>query len=851
MMTDNYISSSASCFTIIDMKFSLLMYKWVFIFILSCFSFSTTAQNLPVGFVLETVVDDPILQSSAGIRFVNDSVSLAWTLSGKVFMLLNNVLDPNPLIDISEEVGYWGDYGMAGMAIDPDFDENGLIYLMYNADVYYMQNYGTPDYEFWVSWNYQANLGRIARHQVTTIFPYEHLPEATEYLIGETLHDGIPMMSSSHGLGTLEFGTDGSLLATCGDGSTWVQAFAGGPPYPEFAYDVQGMELGILREDENIGAFRSQYLGSLNGKLLRIDPETGAGIPSNPFYMETHPDSSISKVWGLGLRNPFRMVRRPGTGSADPLSGDPGKFYIADVGFTDWEEINVARGPGSNFGWPIMEGMQETVPYLSFPTEHPFYVNALYDGELCDNEHLLFQDLLVQPKADHSSSWTNSCDRWVELSDTLIKHVHTRPRLAYANAVNSQGLPYASYTPSYDATGQATGMAIEENPNIEGESFEGIACLGGDFYYGATFPEEYFGAFFVSDYSGWIRALWFNENDELIKLEPFLEGFPPAIHMRFNPFDDCLYMQTASSQRIYRICFQGNVPPKAIIDQDAIYGPSPLIVDFSAINSYDQDGDDITFHWDFGDSGASDAAEDSHEFIAPDNAPLTFTVTLEVTDSEGNVGTAETLVSLNNSPPQVSITGIPDDAVFHVDVDTTFPLIADVADAEHSDESLSYRWQTILIHNDHQHPEPIVSDHVSEVLIPQLHCSDLADYAYLIKLEVEDPEGLKGFDEKMIAHDCEPTVPLEPDSDPKDYTIGPNPSNGSFIIRGLPIPEEEFRLRLCDMKGSVISDQTKKVDAFGRLSFRMKPAYNGLFLLEMSNEKERRVFKVMVDRSIR
>jgi hypothetical protein len=53
------------------------------------------------------------------------------------------------------------------------------------------------------------------------------------------------------------------------------------------------------------------------------------------------------------------------------------------------------------------------------------------------------------------------------------------------------------------------------------------------------------------------------------------------------------------------------------------------------------------------------------------------------------------------------------------------------------------------------------------------------------------------------------------------------------------------------MKGSVISDQTKKVDAFGRLSFRMKPAYNGLFLLEMSNEKERRVFKVMIDRSIR
>lgn len=827
------------------------MFRRLVIFLSACSLMNASAQELPDGFVIETIVDDPILQSSAGIRFVNDSVSLAWTLSGKVFMLLNNVLDPEPLIDISEEVGFWGDYGMAGMVIDPDFVNNGLIYLLYNVDTYYLLNFGSPDYDPSQSWNYQAHLGRLARHQVTIDFPFEHIVENTFYLIGGSLDDGIPMMSSSHGLGTLEFGTDRTLLATCGDGSTWVEAFAGGPPYPDYAYEEQGMELGILREDENIGAFRSQYLGSLNGKLLRIDPETGEGVPSNPFYLESHPDSSASKIWGLGLRNPFRMVRRPGSGSIDPLAGDPGKFYIADVGFTDWEEINVSREPGSNFGWPIMEGMQETVPYLPFPTEHPFYLNPLYDDDVCENEHILFQDMLIQPKADHSSFWPNSCDQWVEVSDTVHRHIHERPVLAYENAWNSQGLPYSSYTPSFNLDGTSVGLSIEENPSVQGEGFEGIACLGGDFYYGATFPEEYFGAYFVSDYSGWIRVLWFNENDELTKVEPFLEGFPPAIHMRFNPFDDCLYLQTASSQRIYRICFQGNVPPKAIIDQDAIYGASPLNVDFSAINSYDQDGDDISFHWDFGDGGASDAAEESHAFIAPDNAPLTFTVTLEVTDSEGNVGTAETLVSLNNSPPQVSITGIPDDAVFHVDVDTTFPLIAEVADAEHSDETLSYRWQTILIHNDHQHPEPIVTDHVSELTLPQLHCSDFADYAYLIQLEVEDPEGLKGYDEKMVAHDCVPVFPLGENSDAREYSIGPNPSNGTFIIRGPMNPEDEFRLRLSDMKGSVVFDQTKRVDSFGRLSISNKLVHDGIFLLEMSNERERKLFKVIVDKSFR
>ena len=49
-------------------------------------------------------------------------------------------------------------------------------------------------------------------------------------------------------------------------------------------YYNQALIDGIIRPDENVGAFRSQMLNSHNGKLLRINPENGDGVRSNPFF---------------------------------------------------------------------------------------------------------------------------------------------------------------------------------------------------------------------------------------------------------------------------------------------------------------------------------------------------------------------------------------------------------------------------------------------------------------------------------------------------------------------------------------------------------------------------------------
>ena len=107
-------------------------------------------------------------------------------------------------------------------------------------------------------------------------------------------------------------------MATCGDGAGLTDA--GSDPK---SYYVNGLSDGILRPKENVGAFRSQMIDSLSGKVLRLDPLTGNGVPSNPYYDPANPRAPRSRVWALGLRNPFRMTLRPGTGSHNPADGTP------------------------------------------------------------------------------------------------------------------------------------------------------------------------------------------------------------------------------------------------------------------------------------------------------------------------------------------------------------------------------------------------------------------------------------------------------------------------------------------------------------------------------------------------
>ncbi len=131
---------------------------------------------------------------------------------------------------------------------------------------------------------------------------------------------------SNHNGGQMVFGPDGYLYMGLGDGGSEGDPHGNG-------------------QNKNV----------LLGKILRIDVDHGDpySIPANnPFAS----GGGRPEIWEYGLRNPWRF-------SFDVPTGN---LYIADVGESTWEEVDVvpANAGGLNFGWNYYEGMH---PYAGQP----------------------------------------------------------------------------------------------------------------------------------------------------------------------------------------------------------------------------------------------------------------------------------------------------------------------------------------------------------------------------------------------------------------------------------------------------------------------------------------------------
>ena len=108
--------------------------------VLAAAAWSAARADLPPGFDERVVVDG--LNQAVGITFAPDGRGFLWEKAGVVRVLENGQVLPTPLIDISDEVGNWRDLGLVGLCLDPDFANNGHIYLWYVVDYYHLMHSG-------------------------------------------------------------------------------------------------------------------------------------------------------------------------------------------------------------------------------------------------------------------------------------------------------------------------------------------------------------------------------------------------------------------------------------------------------------------------------------------------------------------------------------------------------------------------------------------------------------------------------------------------------------------------------------------------------------------------------------
>lgn len=228
-------------------------------------------------------------------------------------------LPPRVVLDLRDDVLDEGDAGMTGLAVDPAFDVNGHVYLSYVLDDGGTERHAQQVVRFtWDGAVLQPDSSWVVLGSVT----------GPDCWADDSIRtpDCVPLIGQSHTIGDLVFDEEGRLLVGIGDGALYLTGN------------------GLAGRFETL---RAQDPEVLAGKVLRLDPQTGRGVPDNPLYTGDG-SSNASRVLALGLRNPFRFAVR----------GD--QMVIGDVGEGDWEEINVAHLDGSdevaNFGWPCREG---------------------------------------------------------------------------------------------------------------------------------------------------------------------------------------------------------------------------------------------------------------------------------------------------------------------------------------------------------------------------------------------------------------------------------------------------------------------------------------------------------------
>ncbi len=661
-----------------------------------------------------------------GVTFDDAGRAYVWEKGGKVW---NRTSDGvwHELLNISDEVNVSNDSGLKGFVLHPNFLTNGYFYLLYEVDRHHLINFGTASYDPNANDYLNASISRITRYTVDINNFTSLVPNSRFILLGTTPTDGFPFIHDTHNAGSLIFGTDGTLIASCGESSA-TNADDGSA---QFTYYQQALIDGILKSDdpntvsinenENVGSWRAQMIDCLSGKIIRIDPMTGDGISSNPYYDAGNPRAAKSRVWAMGFRNPFRITLRPNTGDHLPSAGNPGVIYVGEVGSFSREEINTVTSAGQNFGWPVFEGMDEiSSPRVQYPSGRPEFELPIINKK---------------PAIDYRFS----------------------PARAYVN-------------------NQMREIGTSASNAITGLDFEGGCSIGGIFYTGTNFPAEYQGRYFNANFNNnntagqsWIHGFTMDANDELSEMHSFLSNALSVTGMAVNPINGYLYYASYGGS-IREVKYDtGNQPPVARASQDVKYGVSPLTVIFNGSLSTDPENGALTYAWNFGDgSPVSTVMNPTHIFTAPNANPIRYDVTFTVTDDQNQSNTTSLIVSVNNTPPVISSTTVDNMSVFaNINIQNVI-LQATVTDAQTPSNQLAFKWETALFHDTHKHPEPVDTQQSSNITLTPVPC-DNEVYYYQVKLTVTDVHGLSATITKNIVPDCGQTF--------GDITPPSNPSN--------------------------------------------------------------------------
>ncbi|MET7317338.1 PQQ-dependent sugar dehydrogenase [Streptomyces thermoviolaceus] len=531
--------------------------------------------------------------------------------------------------------------GLQGVGVDPDFATNRYIYL------YYAPPLDTPAGDAPETGTAEDfapfdGVNRLSRFVLKT--------DGTLDLASETKILDVPTSRGicCHVGGDIDFDADGNLYLSTGDDSNPFQS-DGFTPIDE-------------RSDRNPAFDAQRTAGNTNdlrGKILRIkvNEDGSYSIPDGNLFPPGTPKTR-PEIYAMGFRNPFRFSvdketgilyvgdYGPDAGAADPKRGPAGQVEFARV-----------TGPG-NFGWPYCVGANEAYVDYDFATGtsgEPFDCDA--------------------PKNDspHNTGLTDlppAQPAWIPYDGPSVPEFGD-------GSESPMGGPVYHYDPELDSP--------------------------------VKFPESYDGDFFAGEFGRqWIKRIVTDDDGTVQSINPFPWSGTQVMDMAFGP-DGALYVLDYGlswfggdeNSALYRIenATDGH-SPVAQAAADRTSGKAPLKVSFSSAGTSDQDGDALTYHWDFGDGTTSTAANPKHTY----RSNGTYTATLTVTDPSGRTGSAGVQVVVGNTAPTVTLQLPEDGQLFDFGDAVPFKVkVTDPEDGKNIDCS-KVTVTFVLGHDSHGHP---------------------------------------------------------------------------------------------------------------------------------------------------
>ena len=228
------------------MKSRLLLFAFVSMLVVNA-GRSASAATVPSGFTDAVVASG--LNTPTAMALAPDGRIFVCQQGGALRVIKDGALLPTPFVTVTVDSS--GERGLLGIAFDPNFVSNQLVYIYYTAT--------TPTIHNRISRFTAAGDVAIAGSE-TVIMELPNLSTATN-------HNG----------GAMHFGPDGNLYVAVG---------------------------------ENANGANAQSLATRLGKMLRMT-STGGVPPDNPFINQTA--GANQTIWAVGLRNPFTFSFQRGT----------------------------------------------------------------------------------------------------------------------------------------------------------------------------------------------------------------------------------------------------------------------------------------------------------------------------------------------------------------------------------------------------------------------------------------------------------------------------------------------------------------------------------------------------------